>query len=425
MRTRLLVRDFDPFVVFQLFRHLRNVNSWLLSVLIGLVVAGVISAASALSGSFGHVSDFQPVQDFQRLFSLGRTQPAVPEFPLIRDITSWYLVFVVVATCGIVHRQWQLMARCLSGLAENGVLRPKPVLTLGRRSRWLQVHRYVETERPQEALNNFIGRINDVLAARVARWAPVLAGISAFLVLSLIIADKESLFHVLVPRALTVSKQTEWLSNAYASWWASIDHPVGLIAYFVVAFVGAYVIVLQNLIGVASVYIIAALPDLAEFDADWLNRDGHYGWKPVLRVFRTVYISLSLHGLTISILLIVLGLQSFPWIFGLVAIWVVVVPLYIAVPWRLFRHVEDRAKQRRVDELGAMLGGRDMDESPNLAHARVVALEIERTRRARIRPVRVLVPELSTFGIAVLLPLVLTAAQIWFSVRFGAVKPGA
>jgi hypothetical protein len=418
------VLDFDPFAVIPLFRHLRNVNSWVLAIPIGIFLGGIIAGASALSGAFGHVSDFQPVQDLQRLFDVGHPQPAHPAFPLIRDVTSWYLALVVVATCVIVHRQWQLMARCLSGLAEDGVLRPKSSITFTRRSRALQVHRYVDATKPADALNDFITRINEVLAARIARWAPVIAGVAAFLVLSLIIADKESLFHVLTPRGFSLSQQQQWLSKAYATWWAGIDHPLGLIAYFLGAFIGAYIIVMQNLIGVASVYVILALPDLADFDADWLNRDGHYGWKPVVRVFRTVYASLSLHGLTISILLVVLGLQSFPWIAGLVAIWIVVVPLYIAIPWRLFRHIESQTKQRRVDDLAALLGADSLQQPLNLSQARVVALEIERTRRARIRPVQVLVPELSTFGVAVLLPLVLTVAQILFSVRFGAGRPG-
>src|SRR5262249_53897830 len=156
------------------------------------------------------------------------------------------------------------------------------------------------------------------------------------------------------------------------SWWASDEHPLGLITYCLGALFGAYIIILQNIVGFQAVYVIVALPALVEFDADWLNRDGHYGWQPVAKVFRTVYLSLTLHGSAISLLLIVLGLRSFPWIFGLVAIWVTVVPLYLVVPWILFRRIEERARQHRIERLSGLMDGVQIDPDRDLNKLRAL-----------------------------------------------------
>ena len=419
MSLKLVTRDFDPFAALPLFGRLRRVNSWVLGLPIGAALIGLVVSASALGGTIGNAKDCQPVQDFERVFDLGHPLPSAPSFPLIRDVTSWYLVLAVIATCIVVHRQWQLMARCLTDLADNGSLRLKTNITLNRRLRFLRVHRYIDPQRPDTALDSFVGKVNELVAQRVAKWAPAIGIIAALLVLSLIVGDKENLFHALIPKGLSAGAQRQWLARSYDSWWAGINHPSGLFGYFLGAFIGAYVIVLQNLIGFAAVYVVMVMPSLVEFDADWLNRDGHYGWKPLARVFRTVYLSLTLHGLAISVLLVVLGLQSFPWIVGLVTIWVVVVPIYIFVPWILFRRLEDNARQRRMKALSMLVDGMAADSGEDLPKLRAVISEIDRVRRAHIRPLRVLVPELATFGIAVILPVILTAAQIWFPISFG------
>ena len=423
MSEKLIIRDFDPFAALPpLFRRLRNVNSWLVGLPIAVILAGLVVGACAISGTLGVAKDFQPGQDLRRVFGIDHPPASPPSMPLIRDITSWYLAFVVVATCIIVHRQWQRMGRCLSDLAENDVLLPKGRIERNRVFRLLRLNRYVDRGMPATALDSFIGRVNELVMLRISKWAPVISGIAALLVISLIIGEKQGLVHVLEPEHLSAAGRQQWLTKTYESWWASFNHPLGLVVYFLAAFLGAYVIVLQNLIGVTAVYAVVALSTLIEFDADWLNRDGHYGWKPLDRIFRTVYLSLSLHGLTISVLLVVLGLQNFPWIAGLVAIWVVVVPLYIFVPWILFRRLEARVRQRRMASLSRLSSGLSLNPGIDFDQVSAVISEIERVRKARIRPIRLLVPEIATFGIAVLLPLILTAAQIWFSIGFGPSK---
>jgi hypothetical protein len=264
--------------------------------------------------------------------------------------------------------------------------------------------------------------LNRTGAARVEKWALPIALATALLVLALIIGEKESLFRFLMPNGLNLAEQKVWVSAAYNNWWAGTNHPLGLIAYIAVAFFALYIIVLQNIVGVQAVYVAVALDSVADFAIDWLNRDGYYGWKPVARVFHTVYVSLTVHGLTISLLLIVLGVQSFPWISGLVAIWVIVVPLYVFVPWKIFRRIEANCCEERIKQLVQLVEQGRIDPDRDLDKFRMIITEIERVRGIRIRPLRF--PEFSTLGIAVLLPIILTAAQIWFSVGFGPSAPG-
>lgn len=169
-----------------------------------------------------------------------------------------------------------------------------------------------------------------------------------------------------------------------------------------------------SLIGIA-----AALPNVAQLDVDWLNRDGRYGWSPIARIFQTIYWSLALHGCALSLVLIVLGTQNFPWILVLVALWVAVVPIYVLLPWLVFGNIEKSAKARRIERIVAVMAGRDIDADSDPLACVPYINEIERCRRARIRPMRLRGPQFSTFLVVFFLPIVLTAAQVLIPLKFG------
>lgn len=418
MHARRATKDFDPFELIPTFRMLRDTSSWRIGLGLIIFYGGICLLASARSGMLGSPRDFQPIQDFERTFGIGHPVPSKSDFPLLRDVTTWCLILFMTTTGIIVHKQWRVMARCFSGLAANGVLRPKLVLppNPSRLAKVLRLDRYLDQDRSDKSddLEPFLQYVNRTGAARVAKWAPGIALVTALLGLALIIGEKESLFRVLMPRGLNLAEQKAWISAAYTNWWAGENHPLGLTAYFVAALFAIYVIILQNIVGLQAVYVALALDSVADFDVDWLNRDGYYGWKPAAKVFHTVYVSLIVNGLTISLLLIALGLQSFPWISGLVAIWVVVAPLYVFVPWKIFRRIEANCRQERVEQLAQIVEHGRIDADHDLGKLRMIIVEIERVRGIRIRPLRF--PEFSTLGIAVLLPIILTAAQIWFTV---------
>jgi hypothetical protein len=410
--------NLDPFFAIPLFSRARNLNSWLIMLPIGIVLISLILVASAIDGTIGSWHDFQFWADLKRALNVPHISGSEPDFPVMRDVTSWILAFLVVLSCGISHRQWQLIARSLSDLARNGVLTPKTELSPSFRSRVLRFDHFIGSAKGHAAFNAFINNLNKTTAAKIAKWAPYIAALSAIIVILLIIGEKHTLFIVFAPRGLDSSRRSSWLSAAYESWWASDNHPAGLLAYFIGCFLGAYVLVVVNIIGLVVVYLVAALPYLAEFDIDWLNRDGDFGWLPVKRIFRTVYALLTLNGCIISILLIVLGIQNFPWIIIIVALWIAVVPLYTIVTTTIFGTIVDQARKKRINELTHFANDNALLSVQNVNRFRLLVLELDRVRTAKIRPASPGWLQTPSFVVAVLLPIILTAAQILFSGGF-------
>ncbi|MCA1606873.1 MAG: hypothetical protein LC775_15710 [Acidobacteria bacterium] len=167
--------------------------------------------------------------------------------------------------------------------------------------------------------------------------------------------------------------------------------------------------------GIVIAYGALALPEVVSMDADWLDRDGYFGWMPIVRVYRTVYLSLALHGIALSVLLIVLGVKSFPWMFGLVGLWVIVLPVYLLGPWIVFRSVEKDIKKKRIEHIEGLMNQRNIDAENNIEGLSEFLAEIERARDARIRPLRVPTYQFPPVAVAVLLPIILTVVQIIFS----------
>ncbi|TDD25585.1 hypothetical protein E1287_37130 [Actinomadura sp. KC06] len=158
-----------------------------------------------------------------------------------------------------------------------------------------------------------------------------------------------------------------------------------------------------------------ALPDVAELQADWLNRDGRYGWMPLFLLYRTVYRSLVLHGIGLSFLLLQLGVNNLPELSILVMMWLVAVPVYALIPYRIYRREEETMRESRVRYLEQVLAvrGWDVDREPD--RFQQIALEIGRARSMTLHPMGLAPYRASPFLAAVLLPVVLTLAQIIFS----------
>ena len=276
-----------------------------------------------------------------------------------------------------------------------------------------------DTGSPDDVLNTFIERLSRLAADRIAKWAPYMAVVAVLIVILLIIGEQHSLFEVLVPRGLDQARRGEWRSEAYQNWWASYGHPLGLLVYFMACFFGAYILIMENTVALVVVYTVLALPALVNVDIDWLNRDGNYGWMPVKQIFRTIYALLTLHGCTISVLLIALGIQNFPWIVVLVVIWVIVVPLYAILPAIVFGKMVTEARGRRAKELETLPVYVAGIRAGDIQGYRALMAEMERVRTAKIRPTYPGWPQVPPLVISAFLPVVLTIAQIWFSVHFG------
>lgn len=407
--------EFDPFRVAPFYRR---AGGWpapalLLAVPLTMAVAVVITTAE---GTFGSIGDFQPIQDARRLFGWDGASPAAPYFPLLRDYPSWILVTIIATTWALVHLQWQRFRACLPSLEENGVIRPRPHVTVGRLDRLL---RLAPADAPTDGdalFRDALHRAHRVLDAFARMWwlVAIVAGVVTFLLVQS--EDRNGVFQVLTP-SLHGGERTAWIDASYDSWWAGKNHLGGLLLYTAIACGGIFVILLQNVVGFAAVYVVLAMGRFLEFDADWANSDGRYGWAALNRAFQTVFWSLAIHGVALSLLLVTLGIENFRWVLTLVLLYLVVLPLYTVVPWLVFRRVQIEAVSRRQSEIEAEVAIRDWKcrlEAEDWAAEKRAPLE-----QAQLHPLHVRRRVVSPIVAGVLLPIVLAVLQIFFDLTFG------
>jgi hypothetical protein len=197
-------------------------------------------------------------------------------------------------------------------MAASGIISPVKRLPSSPKSRRLLLHRILGNCDPEGALTVLANWVNRFFA-KTSRWVPWAVAFLAAILAGLLLLGgrKNGVFQFMMPEERRA--QQGWLQDAYSSWWASSRHPLGESCFYLMAFLIIYVVLLQNLVGIVIAYGALALPEVVEIGADWLDRDGCFGWSPVVRIYRTVYLSLALHGFTLSVLLVVLGIRSFPW----------------------------------------------------------------------------------------------------------------
>jgi hypothetical protein len=278
--------------------------------------------------------------------------------------------------------------------------------------------RLLRGTQPGKGFETLVTRINAGLE-RSGKWEPIPLIMAFGLALILVFGPYQNgLFGVLRPSALQADGAEEWLRSAYSSWWASNDHPAGYMLYIAIATLGIFVVFLQNIVGGFCIYFLGALNAVAEPDADWLNRDGAYGWMPIALVFRTVRWSLVLHGSTLAVAIIMVGFKDFPGMYVLVGIWLIVLPTYLIVPRFVFRHVQTRSRDRRIQVIDTQREDARVDLDDALAIEPFRAA-VERVHHVKIRPLRMRPAGWPVFIVVVLLPILLTVAQIVASVQFG------
>jgi hypothetical protein len=336
----------------------------------------------------------------------------------MRDVTSWFLTSVTIVGVLLLHREWQHMARCLSRLANNGALVYREQRLSSTFSRLLGVDRMVAGVAPENALNVLVGRVVGTLARRSHRLTLSLIAVSIVLAQLLTLGEQGSLFQTLAPDNLSPAARTLWLNNAYASWWAGSHHVFGYVLYQVLATFAIFIILSFQTAGACAVYVTVAMHFVVEPSADWLNRDGRFGWTPVAYVFRTVVWANALLGATLTVVLVSLGIGNYGWVSGLVVLYIIVIPISIVVPWLAFRRVEKNAKKLRITEIEAAIKSHGLHEEDDIDKLAPYVKEIDRCQSIRIRPLRFGTASFSTYILLAVLPVLLTVAQILFPIEF-------
>lgn len=428
MRSQEIAKDFDPFYANHLFKRRRNTPTYKLW-LVGLLAVAPLIAVNLAQRTLGDANDFQLADDVARITGLGGAPASSPEFPLVRDVASWLLLLSVISGTVLLHRQWQLMSVCLGKLVRNGVLVPKkevhtgpedapeldPRRTFGLNglSRVMGIDRIIRGCTVETALPTLLRTVNERMrAVRSVIFLTELV-LAFFLSGLLIQGEKHGLFITVAPRDLSGVQREQWLAEAYGNWWAGESHLAGYFLYWMYAVFAIFVILQYHVVGLVTIYLTIGLRFVCRPSADWLNRDGRYGWTPLGRVFRTVLLATTLLGLTLTITLAVLGLDNFPWVGFLVVLYIVVVPIFILVPPIVFRKAEATAKEDRIDDLVRAIERRKIDIVEDVEATAPYVAEIERCRTANIRPLRLRTAS-SSFLILVLLPILLAAVQTFF-----------
>jgi len=410
--------NFEPFRVVPYLGGLRNWPSTIWLLLLPLVVVLVV-VGSLLQGTVGGLTDFQPLWDVQRALGVGNPPPSRPNFPLTRDVIDGFLIVVICVTIPLIHRQWILMSRVIEGLLSSGALTSKAAPSLDRVRRLLRVEKVLTSVTHGTPLERLIGAANRWLD-KVGRSSGILVAVSFALALLIAIGpNRNGLFRAFSGDLPAETAET-WLREAYDSWWAAISHPGGFFLYVLLMALGIYLVLIQNTVGLTAVYCLIALSAVADFDLDWLDRDGNFGWQPVTEVFRTVVLSLVLHGSALSLTLLALGVDNFPWVFGVVLIWIVMLPSVTLGPLYALRGLSRAAQEKRVDQLVTFF-----NTTPSAADPlQQVDLrgKIVSVRAAKARPLRLRRAELPAFFVLVLLPIFLTTVQVYFSVTYGGGK---
>jgi hypothetical protein len=371
-----------------------RVSPLVLSATVGAMIVVSAVGVAAFEGTLGGASDLRIAGDVERI--VGSSSPGGHDFPLARDAVSWALASIVTATLGLVWWQWQIFGRVLGVLAENGVLaeKAKPELKW-----WHRVAGYPWVAHGG-GLSQLVTRVNGLLSI-LSNW--LLVVLVAAVVLALLLTrsfGSLGVFRLWNPDGSGVSDAT-FAADAYDNWWASSENFGGSVVYFLIAAIGIFTVLLQNLIGFTAVYVVAALPAYCNFSADWYDVDGGFGWLELGRAFRTVRWSLAMHGIALTLIFAITGAAVWAYTVPLLCLWVVAIPIYLGIPSIVFRNV---GRQVKADVLT-----RESESRYDIGRASFL---VPYVRGAAVTPLRV-----SRFGGyaflgSVALPIGLTVAQI-------------
>ena len=400
---------FDPFLTVPYLRRSVGWNSSALLITLP-VVALLLFAATWVEGTLGTLSSLQVRHDVRAALGVPHTPPSQPAFPLMRDLSSIILITVICLTVPLVHLQWKYMRQVIPSLVANGALRPRTT-PIFRQTHRLMLHpRVVPTTSGSAGVDKLVAFANRTLS-RIGRSSGLVVGVSFVLALLVAVPPTQNGIFQNIASGVPHAELKVWLAHSYHSWWASTDHLAGFILYVLLLALGIFLVIIQNTAGLVSVWTLLGLSAVAEFDLDWLNRDQNFGWASVANTYRTVVLSLIIDGTALSVTLLALGLKNFPWTIAIVLVWMVMLPATTIGPLVALRGISKTAQAKRVDTLVSETTITDVADGERLRTL------IQGIHKVRAHPLRVSRLNLYALFVAILLPILLTIAQIYFTLR--------
>src|SRR4249919_988953 len=163
---QLEVHDLDPFEFMLLYRGLKKAHTGWLAV-IAPISLGAIFLATSVSATMGTPRDFQFWADIRRVLRVAHTPASQPDFSLMRDVTSWLLLVIIVSGALLLHRQWQYMSLCLSGLARHGAITARAEPKENTFSRLLRINKIANrATAPQQPFDVLVKAVVESLRRR-------------------------------------------------------------------------------------------------------------------------------------------------------------------------------------------------------------------------------------------------------------------
>lgn len=409
--SRAQFTSFDLFDHSAQMRLLRDAKPRTIAGMIALGLAAVVLSA-IIGHRFGSLSDFQPVADAQRLMQVGNPPPSPPDFPLMRDVVSWYLIAMSAATLVITRRQWRLITNAVPHLSNAGVLYWRTSVSGERSWRRALVGSAHADDAPDDFLYAAFGNARRLITATGRYWYAIFI-VAVVVAAGYINGEISGSFGALAPPHLSGAAEHAWLDKAISSWWASPDNPNGLLVYFLLSALMFSAIAAQNAVGLAAIYVFVVMSRTFEFRCDW-TRDGddsRYGWSPISALYRITLLSLVLHIAAITSVMWLMGWGRFAYMTVLIVIPVLAVPLYIILPAIIFTRFARREKKRRIKELTQEFD-RDVHGPESIANLRAMRDETAYVKKARINPLRPRKREIPAVIVTTVIPIALTAVQL-------------
>lgn len=404
--------DFDPFLALPLAQTTKTWSSRTFLLFLPAVVV-VLLCVTHIEHTLGSPKDFSPIKDARSAVGLPETTRPPADFPLFRDFSNAWLIVVICLTLPLVHLQWVRMSRVVTSLTTTGALVVKPTADFKFKHRLLLLERAVNKTAGVDPLERLVGASCRYLT-RLGKFTIVLALLAAALSVLVVIGPNHNGLFGSFAAGVPKAQRHQWLQAAYHSWWASIDRTGGFLLYTSLLTFGCFLILIQNLVGLLAVWFLQGLSAVCDFRLDWRNLDGNYGWSAVTATYRTVILSLVLHGSALSVALLAFGLNNLAYSSAIMAVWFVMLPSVTAGPFSTFYGLSKRAQEERLGALAAAF------PSPlTLLQEDELRQRAKEVRASKAAPLMLRRGALPAFFVAVLFPLILTAAQIYFPIRFG------
>lgn len=365
----------EPFPVEPLLNaaHRRGIPSAAMLLAIPAFFLPVALVATA-QGTFSHPAGFKVAwNDLARVMGLGHQQTD-PYFPLLRDYPTLIVILFTGLSCYLFYRNCQLMKLLFTHLRNNGLIR---------------LDRHMQPMIRQE-----LAKANARFTA-TGRLSLMIAVLS-LAVASLLFASSHSppIFLPLAPGVTQGGRQV-WGRAAYHLWWATMDrrHIAGAITYMIGSAFTVYVILKHNIAGICFVSFFWTVRKQAVFTMDKRNIDGYYGWYPMRRLILSVFISVVASLVAFTSLFTLLPFHAISGYLPFALIYLIGVPVYVAVPLWLLNQAVDRF---RLDEVAAITERFNrVRRRASLDYLRM--LEIENLERTEVAYVRNLHPRLFRF----------------------------